>query len=77
MIDDSEYTLSYLGRHPVQQTRNTTRGGATPPTAKRTRSFMKLFVRQDTSVVSHKYGYEDARGFWLSARDQGRPVVAY
>ena len=20
------------------------------------------------SVVSHKYGYEDARGFWLSAR---------
>ena len=21
-----------------------------------------------TSVVSHKYGYEDARGFWLSAR---------
>ena len=21
-----------------------------------------------TSVVSHKYGYEDARAFWLSAR---------
>ena len=25
-------------------------------------------VLRRTSVVSHKYGYEDARGFWLSAR---------
>ena len=25
-------------------------------------------LREGASVVSHKYGYEDARAFWLSAR---------
>ena len=25
-------------------------------------------IRQAASVVSHKYGYEAARAFWLSAR---------
>ena len=40
------------------------------------RMFVNLFVRHNTSVVSHKYGYEDARAFWSSARhndEQCRP----
>ena len=47
-----------------------------PDTKKILRMFVNLFVRHNTSVVSHKYAYEDARAFWSSARrddEQCRP----